>query len=55
MDNESMNVVALVGLVISVFTAVVGAVNHSRIRSSCCGKEVVASLDIEKTTPVAPV
>jgi hypothetical protein len=27
------------------------AVNHHRIRSNCCGKEIVASIDIEKTTP----
>jgi hypothetical protein len=51
MDNNSMNVVALVSLVISVFTAVVAAVNHKRIRSNCCGKDVVASIDIESTTP----
>lgn len=27
------------------------AINHHRIRSNCCGKEVVVSVDIEKTTP----
>jgi hypothetical protein len=27
------------------------AVNHHRVRSNCCGKEIVASIDIEKTTP----
>jgi hypothetical protein len=27
------------------------AVNHHRVRSNCCGKEVVVSVDIEKTTP----
>jgi hypothetical protein len=27
------------------------AVNHHRIRSSCCGKEMSASIDIEQTTP----
>lgn len=53
MDNEATNIVALCGLAISVLTAVVGAINHRRIRSNCCGKEVVASLDIEKTTPQA--
>jgi len=27
------------------------AVNHHRIRSTCCGKEVVVSVDVEETTP----
>ena len=27
------------------------AVNHHRVRSSCCGKEISASIDIEQTTP----
>ena len=27
------------------------AVNHHRVRSNCCGKEVVVSVDVEETTP----
>jgi hypothetical protein len=27
------------------------AVNHHRIRSTCCGKDFNASIDIEETTP----
>lgn len=27
------------------------AVNHHRIRSTCCGKEIVVSVDVEETTP----
>ena len=27
------------------------AINHKRIRSNCCGKKLVASIDIEETTP----
>jgi len=26
-------------------------INHKRIRSNCCGKKLVASIDIEETTP----
>jgi hypothetical protein len=29
------------------------AVNHHRVRSNCCGKEVVVSVDVEQTTPPA--
>ncbi len=28
-------------------------INHRRIRSKCCGKEIEASVDIEATTPPA--
>lgn len=31
------------------------AINHHRVRSNCCGKEVVVSVDIEKTTPPADI
>jgi hypothetical protein len=36
---------------LAVIGAIYKAVNHHRVRSKCCGKEVVASLDIEETTP----
>lgn len=51
MDNKDSGIIAIVGLVLSVGTAVVGAINHKRIRSTCCGKKAEASLDIESTTP----
>ena len=51
---DSTSIIAYCGLAISVITAAVGAINHKRIRSNCCGKEVSASLDIESTTPVKP-
>jgi hypothetical protein len=51
MDGQSTNIIAFCGLAISVLTAFIGAINHRRIRSNCCGKEVVASVDIESTTP----
>lgn len=27
------------------------AVNHHRVRSNCCGKQMVVSVDVEETTP----
>lgn len=27
------------------------SINHHRVRSTCCGREVSASIDIEDTTP----
>lgn len=49
MDNSS--ILGIVALVISVGGAVVGIVNHKKVKSKCCGKSLEASLDIESTTP----
>lgn len=38
-----------VGLVLA--GAIYAAVNHKRVRSNCCGKEVSVSFDVEATTP----
>jgi hypothetical protein len=49
-------IVSGVAIFVSVATSVIALINHKRIRSKCCGKEVVASVDIENTTPprIAP-
>jgi hypothetical protein len=52
---DSTSIIAYSGLAVSIVTAIVGAVNHRRIRSNCCGKEVSASLDIESTTPTKTI
>lgn len=36
---------------LSVLSIVVGAINHRRIRSNCCGHKMETSIDIENTTP----
>ena len=38
----------IVSLVISVLTYF----NHKRIRSTCCGKKLEASIDVENTSPM---
>ena len=51
-------IVAISGMVISVGGAVLAGINHTRIRSVCCGKKLEVSLDVEKTTPpvkLAPI
>lgn len=40
-----------ISIALSVGTVIMGVVNHKRIRSTCCGKKVDASFDIEDTTP----
>ena len=48
---DSGAVLGTVGIVISVITAIVSALNHTRIRSSCCKKEIEATFDIDKNSP----
>jgi hypothetical protein len=51
MDQNSTNALAYCGFVVSTGVAILGAMNHKRIRSNCCGKVLSASLDVENTTP----
>ena len=43
----------VVATVIAVGLIVYKAVNHKRIRSTCCGKKFEVSVDVEETTPPA--
>ena len=51
MDTQNYTIVGgslgIASIVISVLTYI----NHKRIRSQCCGKELEVSLDVEETTP----
>jgi hypothetical protein len=39
--------------IVTVVVAIYRLVNHHRVRSSCCGKKLEVSVDIEETTPPA--
>ena len=41
----------IVSLIVVVVREIINAINHKRLRSNCCGKESVVSVDIENTTP----
>lgn len=55
MDAETINAFGTYGGIISVLIhlahAVYTAVNHTRVRSNCCGKVSEISLDVDKTSP----
>jgi hypothetical protein len=52
MDNyTSGGIGAGVVVALGIAYRVYQAVNHHRVRSNCCGKEIVVSVDVEKTTP----
>jgi hypothetical protein len=48
------NILGIVALIISIGSAVIGAINHTKIRSACCGRKIEASIDIDKTGPPTP-
>jgi hypothetical protein len=48
MDN---NILSISAIVISIATGIVAAINHTKIKSMCCGRKIEVSLDIEKTSP----
>jgi hypothetical protein len=51
MNNDATGVLAIVSIVVSVGGSILAVVNHTRIRSVCCGRKLEVSLDVEKTTP----
>lgn len=40
-----------VSIAIAVIGAIIAAVNHKRLRSRCCGRQMDVAIDIENTTP----
>ena len=38
----------------SIASVILGAINHKRIRSTCCGRNITSSIDIESTSPIKP-
>jgi hypothetical protein len=52
MDQGS--ILGIIGIVIGISGAIIGAINHTRIRSNCFGKKTELSLDIDKTQPSPP-
>ena len=50
---DSTGIIATTGLVISILGSALAVINHTRVRSMCCGKKLEVSFDVEKTTPPA--
>lgn len=40
------------GTLLGILIYVYNSINHRRIRSNCCGKLLVVSVDVENTTPL---
>ena len=48
-------ILSSVALFVAVGGSLLAIVNHKRLRSSCCGRQMVMSFDVEATTPRDPV
>lgn len=53
MDSSPTGILAIIGVVVSVGGSIFAVINHTRVKSMCCGKKLELSFDIEKTTPPA--
>jgi len=51
MEQATTNILTYIAFGVGVASSILAAINHQRVRSSCCGRSVEISLDIEKTTP----
>jgi hypothetical protein len=48
---EDATILSGLSIALTIALSIITAINHKRIRSNCCGREAVASIDIENTTP----
>jgi len=48
---DSSNILSITAIALSTAGALLGVINHRRVRSRCCGANLEASLDVESTTP----
>lgn len=48
---DPSGIISIVSLVVAVGGTIVATINHTRIRSMCCGKKIEISLDVDKTVP----
>ena len=50
-DTDTSMILGGLGVAGSVLTIIFGAINHKRVRSSCCGKKMEASFAVDSMTP----
>ena len=53
MDSSPTGILAIIGVVVSIGGSIFAVINHTRVKSMCCGKKLEVSFDVEKTTPPA--
>ncbi len=51
---DSATVIASISLVLSIASHIFHYLNHTKVRSNCCGRKLEASLDITRTENLTP-
>ena len=51
---DEATILSTVSLIVALGGTVVAIINHKRVRSTCCGRNLSVSVDIENTTPPVP-
>jgi hypothetical protein len=51
MDYNASNIMGVTGFALTLVGGIYTAINHKRLRSNCCGKDLNISVDVENTTP----
>jgi hypothetical protein len=49
--SDTTSVLSYIGVALGLGSTLFTAINHRRVRSTCCGVTTVSSLDVESTTP----
>jgi len=49
--SDTTSILSYVGVALGLGSTLFTAINHRRVRSTCCGITTVSSLDVESTTP----
>ena len=52
MDSKTQDIMIYITMTVSVCSVILGLVNHKKVRSSCCGKKVEMSFDVDNTSPL---
>jgi len=51
MDQQTSNILSIIGIVVSVGGALFTIINHKRCKSNCFGKKLELSIDVDQTQP----
>jgi hypothetical protein len=55
MDQNATGALGIIAFLISSGGAIYAAINHKRVRMTCCGKKMDMSVDVDSTEPTAKV
>ena len=48
---DTTSILSTIAIVVSGVGAIFTAINHTRVRSACCGKKLEVSFDVDKSSP----